>query len=287
MTIKIGGVPEHFNYPWHYALENGLFASEGIEMEWTDFPGGTGAMSSALQNNELDMAILLTEGAIKEISNGAHFKIVKTFVQSPLVWGIHTSSANKTANLKELEKMKFAISRIGSGSHLMSFVYANEQGKSIAEEQMVVVNDLTGALDSLREQQTDLFFWEKFTTKPYVDKAELVRLGEFPTPWPCFVIVAHDQLLSSKGDVLYKIVSILNKSIQTILSDKETTKTTISRRYKLQENDVEEWQSRTKWSTEVSVSETMLRDTQSALESLGLAKKTLTSYLVYDPKILN
>ena len=99
MKIRIGGVPEHFNFPWHYGIKKGYFQKEGIEVEWHDFPGGTGAMSEALKNNELDMAILLTEGAVKEIIQGANFKISKTYVDTPLVWGIHTSAKNEKANL--------------------------------------------------------------------------------------------------------------------------------------------------------------------------------------------
>jgi ABC-type nitrate/sulfonate/bicarbonate transport system substrate-binding protein len=34
LNIRVGGVPEHFNLPWHLALENGLFESENINVEW-------------------------------------------------------------------------------------------------------------------------------------------------------------------------------------------------------------------------------------------------------------
>ena len=53
--IRVGGVPEHFNLPWHLAMENGLFEKEGIEVEWTVFKGGTGQMTKALRNDEIDV----------------------------------------------------------------------------------------------------------------------------------------------------------------------------------------------------------------------------------------
>ncbi|MEP3090154.1 MAG: ABC transporter substrate-binding protein, partial [Nonlabens ulvanivorans] len=40
-TIKIGGVPEHFNLPWHFAIEDGAFEKEGIDLQWQDVPEGT------------------------------------------------------------------------------------------------------------------------------------------------------------------------------------------------------------------------------------------------------
>ena len=42
--IKIAGVPEHFNLPWHLAIENNEFESQNIDLEWTDVPEGTGKM---------------------------------------------------------------------------------------------------------------------------------------------------------------------------------------------------------------------------------------------------
>ncbi len=42
--IRVGGVPEHFNLPWHLAKETGLFAKHNVDVQWTDVPNGTGAM---------------------------------------------------------------------------------------------------------------------------------------------------------------------------------------------------------------------------------------------------
>lgn len=41
-TIKIVGVPEHFNFPWQLAIENGNFKKENIDLQWTNIPEGTG-----------------------------------------------------------------------------------------------------------------------------------------------------------------------------------------------------------------------------------------------------
>ena len=40
-TIKVAGVPEHFNLPWHLAIENGAFTQEDIDLQWQDYPGGS------------------------------------------------------------------------------------------------------------------------------------------------------------------------------------------------------------------------------------------------------
>lgn len=44
-TVRIGGVPEHFNLPFALAAEAGLPAARGSpEVEWVSVPGGSGAM---------------------------------------------------------------------------------------------------------------------------------------------------------------------------------------------------------------------------------------------------
>ncbi len=286
-TIRLGGVPEHFNYPWHFAIINGYFQQKGIEIEWHDYPGGTGAMALDLRSNRLDMALLLTEGAIREISDEAPFKIVGTFVESPLTWGIHTASANQKANTEKLGDMKYAISRKGSGSHLMAYVHAYENGSSLLEEQMIVVHDLKGAITSLQANETDLFLWEKFTTKPYIDAGKLKRIGEFPSPWPCFVLVAREEWLFSHSRWANEVIEVIHDTIRELLLDKPTLIDRISSKYTLAPQDVSAWLEVTKWSLETTVSEKMLQKVQFHLSELGLSKKIASDYLVHDKNKLN
>ena len=96
--INIGGVPEHFNLAWYLTLKNGEYKEEGINLRWKDYFGGTGAMNKGLREGEIDMAVILTEGIIKDIIEGNPSKIVQTFVQSPLIWGIHVAH-NSAYNL--------------------------------------------------------------------------------------------------------------------------------------------------------------------------------------------
>jgi hypothetical protein len=51
----------------------------------------------------------------------------------------------------------------------MSFVHAREQAGLPMILDFVVVGTLQGAIDALPSGQADVFFWEKFMTKPLVD----------------------------------------------------------------------------------------------------------------------
>src|SRR5690554_109146 len=115
-TIRIAGVPEHFNFPWQLTIQEGLFDESGIDVQWTDVPQGTGKMCEMLRKDETDLAVILTEGILKDIANGNESFILQTFVQSPLQWGIHVNAQSSYQNIEDLKGTTAAISQIGRAS---------------------------------------------------------------------------------------------------------------------------------------------------------------------------
>lgn len=267
-TVKIIGVPEHFNLPWHLAIEEGSFEDRGIKLQWTDVPEGTGKMCQLLQENETDLAIILTEGLVKSISQGNPSKIVQEYVSSPLLWGIHVAANSPRTSISELENDKAAISRMGSGSHLMAYVNAQNQGWDTAQLQFEIINNLNGAVKNLSSGSNAYFMWEHFTTKPLVEQGMFKHLGDCPTPWPCFVIAATDSFLTSHADVLKHILEVINmytiefKAIPSI--DR-----TLANRYGQKLEDIQDWLSKTDWGQKQLTIET-LDKVQERLLSLKL-----------------
>jgi len=191
-TVIIGGVPEHFNLAWYLTLKDGAYKKAGINLRWKDFFGGTGQMCNALREKEIDLAVILTEGVIKDIIGGNPSKIVQTFVNSPLVWGIHVAKNSGFQTIEDLKGKKAAISRYGSGSHLMAYVNAKNNNWNLKKDlKFEVIKNLDGAVEGLTNGIADYFMWEKFTTKPLVDSGIFRRIGECPSPWPCFVIATR------------------------------------------------------------------------------------------------
>ncbi|MDE3740547.1 substrate-binding domain-containing protein [Maribacter polysaccharolyticus] len=245
--VKIIGVPEHFNMPWHLAIEEGAFEERGIDLEWTDIPEGTGKMCQMLQNRETDLAIILTEGLVKSITEGNPSKIVQEYIASPLLWGIHVGANSPYRSIMELEGRKAAISRFGSGSHLMAYVNAQNEGWETDGLQFEVVNDLDGAVKALTTGTADYFMWEHFTTKPLVDQKVFRRLGDCPTPWPCFVIAATDDFIKEEGTTLRHILEIIN-GYTTEFKQIPSMDRTLANRYGQKLEDIQEWMSLTQWS---------------------------------------
>ena len=244
--IRIGGVPEHFNLPIHLAMEKGAFEERGIQMEWTTFKGGTGQMTQALRNDEIDVCILLTEGIIKDIIKGNPSKIISAYVTTPLIWGIHTAADNTLDRYQDIFDKQYAISRFGSGSHLMAIVDANSKNEVIDNEQFEVIKNLDGALASLANHETDVFYWEKFTTNPYVDKGLLKRVGEFATPWPCFVIAATDKVLAERPKDIVRMLRTIHDSCDWFMQNEEVIDL-VSERYEQKPEDAARWYHSTEW----------------------------------------
>jgi ABC-type nitrate/sulfonate/bicarbonate transport system substrate-binding protein len=271
-TIRIGGVPEHFNLPIHLAHERGEFAKRGINIEWATFKGGTGQMTKAFRDDEIDVCILLTEGIITDIIRGNKSKIISNYVISPLIWGVHTAADNPLENYRDIFDKKYAISRFGSGSHLMAIVDAVSKEEEIKKEQFVVIKNLDGALESLKKHETDIFYWEKYTTKPYVDSGALKRIGEFLTPWPCFVIAATDKILKEQPENIIRMLRTIHDSTDLFMQNDDAIKL-VSERYGQKLKDVERWYHSTEWAIHGWVSDKMLRSVVYALRSANIIEK--------------
>ncbi|MGB5820045.1 MAG: substrate-binding domain-containing protein [Saonia sp.] len=272
-TVKIIGVPEHFNMPWLLAIEEGAFKERGIDLQWIDVPEGTGKMCGMLQNGETDLAIILTEGIIKSISEENPAKIVQEYIATPLLWGIHVDANSNFKTISDLEGTKAAVSRLGSGSHLMAYVHAQNEGWNTNELQFEIVNDLNGAVTGLASGQAHYFMWEHFTTKPLVDKGAFRILGDCPTPWPCFVVAATDTFIAENDGILKHILEIINLYTSEFKSIPSIDRT-LANRYGQQLTDIQEWLSLTRWSTS-PISTEVLRKVQRQLLELELINEEL------------
>jgi len=268
IKLTIGGVPEHFNLPWHLAIENNKFSKKGIDLNWVDIYGGTGVMCEALRNKTIDIAIILTEGIIKDIINGNEAKLVKFYVKSPLFWGIHVGFQSKYTSVTELEKAKIAISRYGSGSHLMAIVNAHLQGFNLDNLDFEIIKNLKGGIESLKNNTADYFLWEHFTTKPYVYDKIVRRIGNIESPWPCFVMAVRNEVLENDKNAIKKIIKIINKQLldfENPLGNNDLIHL-FSQRYNLKVEDIKAWLAITTWSRKKSISENKIQKIQEKLK---------------------
>jgi sulfonate transport system substrate-binding protein len=269
VQLSIGGVPEHFNLPWHLARESGALAAAGIDLRWSDFPGGTGAMVEALHGGTIDAAVLLTEGAVADVLRGSPLRIVSHYVASPLIWGVHVHARSAWRKPMEMQTARIAISRPTSGSHLMALVEARQQGWDARSLTFVEVRDLNGARAALESGEADFFLWEKYTTKPLVDSGEWRRVGEVPTPWPSFVVAATQAWLAGQGGVLERALTVVRAELARALQSPDVFAADVAKRYGQQPADAAAWLASTRWTGAQEVDGKGLSDAAAALYAVG------------------
>jgi ABC-type nitrate/sulfonate/bicarbonate transport system substrate-binding protein len=273
-SLRVGGVPEHFNLPWHLGIENKIFEDAGVKIEWITFNGGTGQMTQALRKGEVDVCVVLTEGIVADIIKGNPSKIISKYLNTPLIWGLFSGINNPINYYGEIYDKNYAISRYGSGSHLMPIVDALFKGKTLENDQFIEIKNLDGALESLSKNESDVFYWEKYTTKPYVDKGLLKCLGEYITPWPCFMLTATDEAIKNKAEALSKMLKTLyfiNKQFMSSVNSIEQ----VSERYKQDLEDVRNWFHSTEWSTNDELSSKMIENVIYTLKKSDIIKENM------------
>lgn len=247
MKLRIGAVPEHFFFPLKKWLNEGGL-SFPIQFELLEYPNGSGAMHADLLAGKLDLAFVLTEAAAFARIQQKAVTPLSLFVTSPLNWGIFTGANRKEQSISEFQKPVYAISRFGSGSHLMAMVDAKLRGGSIQDSQWLVVENLEGAREALTSGRADLFFWEKWTTKPLVDAGYFRQLDVRPSPWSSFVLTSREDI-GTNLETIRKIKLAINEvlTLARLWRQEEGASQQVARFYNQKEADTADWLESVSW----------------------------------------
>lgn len=264
---RIGGVPEHFNLPWHLALGS-VDAAEGPVPVWQDYTTGTGAMLADLAAGRLDLANLLTEGAALGLARGLPIAAVSLYTTSPLIWGVHVPPASGSASLADLRGRRFAISRPGSGSHLMSLALAIAEAWPVDAQRFVVVDDLDGAIEAFAADRADVFLWERFTTEPVVEAGLFRRIDDFVSPWPAWVVCVNSAFWQRERAHVERLLGRVTAEAGRLARAPDAV-SRIAAAYGLREAAVGEWLARTEWVERPTSPDRALAAARAMLEAAG------------------
>lgn len=269
VTLRIAGVPEHFNLPWMLGLERRAFIRAGIDLQWRTAPGGTGEMCELLRNGEVDLAVLVTEGAVRDILNGNPGRIISNYVDSPLEWGVHVGAACPLRGTEDLKGVPFAISRFNSGSHLVAMSYAATRGWRPEEQDFVVVNDLKGAVERLRTDARLVFLWDATMTSPWVDQGALRKVDTYSPPWPCFVIVAREEAMERNAAAVHRALKVVRDQARGLM-EKKHAHDIIAQRYGMSPIAAKAWFATVRWNLDGNVDMEALSTVCATLRELGM-----------------
>ena len=288
-SLRIGYVPEHFSTPLHFAKT--YFALSSILVP---FPSGTGHMVTALAADEIDIGIGLTEGwvaalgkaqAKHEASAPVEFSLIGTYVETPLCWAISTGNSREISNVADLQGKKVGVSRLGSGSHIMSFVLADQHGwlpsaETLPSEQersetfdFIPLQNFANLRAGVNDGSVDFFMWEHFTSKRYYDNGSIKKIGEIYTPWPSWLIVARKHYLEDEDgkEAINDILNKLDQGIKYFNAHHEEAVVYVSSKLDYSKEDAKEWLSTVRFSDNVrGVSKEVVDHTVEILQKGGV-----------------
>ncbi|KAK9720278.1 hypothetical protein K7432_004232 [Basidiobolus ranarum] len=245
--LRVGCVPEHFSCPLHIAQQDGYFKRRDVEVELVSVPEGTGKMLAMLKDGSLDIAMMVAEGVTAGISNGAdQVKIIGTYVESPLCWAISAGVNSKHTSEDTLKNGTIGISRIGSGSHVMSLYLADTkgwfEGGQTTPLDFEILNNIDGLIAGVNDGSADAFLWEVFTTKPYYDAGKVKKIGQVVPPWPSFYIGANVTTLKTHQRTVKQFLAAVNEATRWFVHHKETKSVEfVMKQLGYPEEDVRNW----------------------------------------------
>ncbi|KAK8062368.1 hypothetical protein PG997_014465 [Apiospora hydei] len=260
--LRIGYVPEHFSTPLYFAQKH-----FGLQATLTPFPSGTGHMITALRDGEIDVGIGLTEGWIaglgKEDTPGdGGYRIVGTYVETPLCWAISTGAKRpEISSVSSLKNSKVGVSRIGSGSYVMSYVLADQEGWLASTsssdvgpyKDFVVLQTFDKLRNAVNEGAADFFMWEHFTSKKYYDSGEIRRVGEIYTPWSSWKIVASTSSTKfAQDERLQDLFKKLDQGVKYFGEHQDEAVEYISTALDYSKEDATEWLKTVQFATETA-----------------------------------
>ncbi|KAF2646560.1 hypothetical protein P280DRAFT_440738 [Massarina eburnea CBS 473.64] len=293
-SLRIGFVPEHFSTPLEFAKKH-----YDLQAKLLPFPSGTGHMVTALQAGEIDIGVGLTEGWIAALGKAqaaqkdAGFKVVGTYVETPLCWAISTGARRtELGGITDLKGKKAGVSRIGSGSYVMSFVLADQEGwldpqSSSSPFLIELLNTFLNLREGVNNGTADFFMWEHFTSKRYYDNGEIKRIGEIYTPWSSWKIVAKNDLINPTNwsqaqnsshpalkDELEDVLEKINKGVKHFEENQEAAVEYIYTKLDYSEEDAREWLKTVRFAHDVrGVDKSVVGKTVQILQKAGVLEQ--------------
>lgn len=167
---------------------------------------------------------------------------------NPPGWAISTGAQRpEITSVGSLKDSVVGVSRIGSGSYVMSYVLADQQGWLTSPEkspykEFKVLQTFDKLRAAVNDGTADFFMWEHFTSKRYYDSGEIRRVGDIYTPWPSWQIVASTSTTQLGKDArLRDLFQKLDSGIKYLNDHPDETIEYISTHLDYSKEDAAEW----------------------------------------------
>ena len=193
----------------YYALDNGYFAEQGLDVEVITYPGSTTA-TRALLSGSADIVEVGGDTAFLARQNGAPIKIIS----APVAKGTDVMVAGKgITQFSQLTGKTFAITDPGSTAEALGRIVLERYGVNPASLQFVSISSPADRIRALFAGQAQVTVATIVVLQPILDaiaKGEATVLTSFAKEFPDIPLaynITSDPIIAKSPDMLVKFLT--------------------------------------------------------------------------------
>jgi len=155
VSIAVGGKAAFYYLPLTLAEQLGYFKSEGLDVEISDFAGGSRALQ-AVVGGSADVVSGAYEHTINLQSKNQMFQAFVLQGRAPqIAMGVSTKAMPNYKGVADLRGKKIGVSAPGSSTNMVANLVLSRAGLKASDVSFVGVGTSAGALAALRSGQID------------------------------------------------------------------------------------------------------------------------------------
>ena len=155
VTIAVGGKAAFYYLPLTISEQLGFFQAEGLDVEISDFAGGSRAMQ-AMMGGSADVVSGAYEHTINMQSKNQFVSSIVLMGRAPqIAMGVSTKAMPAYQTVSDLRGKKIGVSSPGSSTNLVANLVLSRAGVKASDVSFVEVGTASGALMALRTGQID------------------------------------------------------------------------------------------------------------------------------------
>ncbi len=155
VALAVGGKAGFYYLPLTIAEQLGYFKAEGLDVEISDFAGGSRALQ-AVVGGSADVCSGAYEHTINLQSKNQMFQAFVLQGRAPqIAFGVSTKSMPNYKTLADLKGKKIGVSAPGSSTNMMANLVLSRAGLKAADVSFIGVGTSAGALTAMRSGQID------------------------------------------------------------------------------------------------------------------------------------
>jgi len=242
---------------------------------WDEYAGGSGDVARALAEGRADIGVGLTDSLILERARGVPYRLVATFVSSPLTWRVLVRFAALARAVEDLRGGTFGITRAGGGAHTTLLLLAADAGWRAGVDYAVApVGSLDALLRALEEDMIDAFLWEALTVERWLAAGVARSVGTVVPPWPAFSIAARTDAMERDLDGVHGVLRALRRAGAAAAASDEMV-ALVARHYALSQRDAADWLTHVRYADDRALSRRAIEATMDALRRTGAIEGAL------------